>query len=116
MKPNHTCGGANVWADVRSSSEIFCSAGSYCPTTTKRISCSSGYYFAPKLDYFFYKLPNLGPRSKSVAISLETFSSYLIDDVLNEKDMHLYLGSKESSSFDNWKYYLRGFITIPKVK
>ncbi|XP_068490039.1 ABC transporter G family member 24-like isoform X2 [Phaseolus vulgaris] len=44
MKPNHTCGGANVWADVRSSSEIFCSAGSYCPTTTKRISCSSGHY------------------------------------------------------------------------
>nr|KYP53068.1 ABC transporter G family member 28 [Cajanus cajan] len=44
MQPNHTCGGANVWADVSSSSEIFCSAGSYCPTTTKRISCSSGHY------------------------------------------------------------------------
>ncbi|KAG4908110.1 hypothetical protein JHK84_056635 [Glycine max] len=44
MQPNHTCGGANVWADVSSSSEIFCSAGSYCPTTTKRIPCSSGHY------------------------------------------------------------------------
>ncbi|XP_017414669.2 ABC transporter G family member 24 isoform X2 [Vigna angularis] len=44
MQPNHTCGGANVWADVSSSSDIFCSAGSYCPTTTKRISCSSGHY------------------------------------------------------------------------
>ncbi|KAK7268267.1 hypothetical protein RIF29_20963 [Crotalaria pallida] len=44
MQPNHTCGGANVWADVSSSSEIFCSAGSYCPTTTKRVPCSSGHY------------------------------------------------------------------------
>ncbi|KAE9612194.1 hypothetical protein Lal_00022265 [Lupinus albus] len=44
MQPNHTCGGANVWADVSSSGEIFCSAGSYCPTSTKRIPCSSGHY------------------------------------------------------------------------
>ncbi|KAK7279629.1 hypothetical protein RJT34_24684 [Clitoria ternatea] len=44
MQPNHTCGGANVWTDVSSSSEIFCSAGSYCPTTTKRLPCSSGHY------------------------------------------------------------------------
>ncbi|KAF5729490.1 ABC transporter G family member 24-like isoform X1 [Tripterygium wilfordii] len=43
-QPNHTCGGANIWADVGSSSEIFCSAGSYCPTTTRRESCSSGHY------------------------------------------------------------------------
>ncbi|XP_057979127.1 ABC transporter G family member 28-like isoform X3 [Malania oleifera] len=43
-QPNHTCGGANVWADVGSSSEVFCSAGSYCPTTTQKIPCSSGHY------------------------------------------------------------------------
>lgn len=43
-QPNHTCGGANIWADVRSSSEMFCSPGSYCPSTTKEISCSSGHY------------------------------------------------------------------------
>ncbi|XP_021295420.1 ABC transporter G family member 24-like [Herrania umbratica] len=43
-KPNHTCGGANIWADVRSSSEVFCSAGSYCPTTTQEKPCSSGHY------------------------------------------------------------------------
>ncbi|OVA12298.1 ABC transporter-like [Macleaya cordata] len=43
-RPNHTCGGANIWADVGSSSEVFCSAGSYCPTTTKEIPCSSGHY------------------------------------------------------------------------
>ncbi|XP_057989389.1 ABC transporter G family member 24-like, partial [Hevea brasiliensis] len=43
-QPNHTCGGANIWADVGSSSEIFCSAGSYCPTTVQKNSCSSGHY------------------------------------------------------------------------
>lgn len=41
---NHTCGGANIWADVGTSSELFCSAGSYCPTTTQKIPCSSGHY------------------------------------------------------------------------
>ncbi|MED6107013.1 hypothetical protein PIB30_010153 [Stylosanthes scabra] len=44
MQPNHTCGGANIWADVASSSEIFCPAGMYCPTTTKSAHCSSGHY------------------------------------------------------------------------
>uniref|UniRef100_A0A7N0RHL0 ABC transporter domain-containing protein n=1 Tax=Kalanchoe fedtschenkoi TaxID=63787 RepID=A0A7N0RHL0_KALFE len=43
-QPEHTCGGANIWADVGSSGELFCSAGSFCPTTTKKISCSSGHY------------------------------------------------------------------------
>ncbi|XP_022926052.1 putative white-brown complex homolog protein 30 [Cucurbita moschata] len=43
-QPNHTCGGADLWADVRSSSEIFCSPGSYCPTTTSTVTCSSGHY------------------------------------------------------------------------
>ncbi|XP_050257332.1 ABC transporter G family member 24-like isoform X2 [Quercus robur] len=38
--PNHTCGGANIWADVGSSSELFCSAGSYCPSTTSRQTCT----------------------------------------------------------------------------
>ncbi|KAJ4917906.1 ABC transporter G family member 24 [Raphanus sativus] len=43
-RTNHTCGGANVWADIRSSSEVFCSAGSYCPTTTRKVPCASGHY------------------------------------------------------------------------
>ncbi|XP_048231490.1 ABC transporter G family member 28 isoform X2 [Ricinus communis] len=43
-QPNHTCGGANIWADVGSSSEIFCSAGSFCPTTVQKTNCSSGHY------------------------------------------------------------------------
>lgn len=42
-KPNHTCGGADTWADILSTSEVFCSAGSYCPSTVKKIPCSSGY-------------------------------------------------------------------------
>ncbi|KAF5194393.1 Abc transporter g family member, partial [Thalictrum thalictroides] len=41
-KPNHTCGGADLWADVLSASQLFCSAGSYCPTTTEKIPCSKG--------------------------------------------------------------------------
>lgn len=41
-KPNHTCGGADIWADVQGSSEIFCSPGSYCPTTTQKVPCRSG--------------------------------------------------------------------------
>nr|CAD1830809.1 unnamed protein product [Ananas comosus var. bracteatus] len=43
-QPNHTCGGADTWADVGSSGEIFCPAGYYCPSTIKKISCSSGHY------------------------------------------------------------------------
>ncbi|XP_068639748.1 ABC transporter G family member 28-like isoform X1 [Aristolochia californica] len=43
-KKNHTCGGADIWADVGSSGEVFCSAGSYCPSTTEKIPCSSGHY------------------------------------------------------------------------
>ncbi|KAF9597680.1 hypothetical protein IFM89_020765 [Coptis chinensis] len=43
-QPSHTCGGADMWSDIRSSREVFCSAGSYCPTTTEETSCSSGHY------------------------------------------------------------------------
>ncbi|XP_062165748.1 putative white-brown complex homolog protein 30 isoform X2 [Alnus glutinosa] len=43
-KRNHTCGGADIWADVGRSSEIFCSPGSYCPHTTRKLPCRSGHY------------------------------------------------------------------------
>ncbi|PKA53280.1 Putative white-brown complex like protein 30 [Apostasia shenzhenica] len=43
-EPNHTCGGADRWADVLSSSQIFCPAGYYCPSNIQKISCSSGHY------------------------------------------------------------------------
>ncbi|CAO2816451.1 unnamed protein product [Amaranthus hypochondriacus] len=41
---NHTCGGANIWADVGRSSQVFCPAGSYCPTTTEKRPCNSRHY------------------------------------------------------------------------
>lgn len=43
-QPNHTCGGANLWTDVRSSGEVFCSAGSHCPTPVEQTPCSRGNY------------------------------------------------------------------------
>lgn len=43
-KPEHTCGGANVWADHSRSDEVFCPAGYYCPTTTSKLRCDSGHY------------------------------------------------------------------------
>ncbi|KAJ8543957.1 hypothetical protein K7X08_025575 [Anisodus acutangulus] len=41
---NHSCGGAEVWADVKSTPELFCSAGFYCPTTAQKIPCTKGHY------------------------------------------------------------------------
>lgn len=41
---NHTCGGADMWADFLSATELFCSGGFYCPTTTQKIPCNRGYY------------------------------------------------------------------------
>ncbi|XP_020581591.1 ABC transporter G family member 28-like [Phalaenopsis equestris] len=43
-QPNHTCGGADMWADVLSTRQVFCPAGYYCPSTIQKISCSSGHY------------------------------------------------------------------------
>lgn len=42
--PNHTCGGADVWSDVGSGVELFCSPGSYCPSTIQKIDCGEGYF------------------------------------------------------------------------
>ncbi|KAM3232006.1 ABC transporter G family member 28-like [Capsicum annuum] len=41
---NHSCGGADVWADFMSATELFCSAGFYCPTTVQKNPCSKGHY------------------------------------------------------------------------
>ncbi|PKA47787.1 ABC transporter G family member 28 [Apostasia shenzhenica] len=43
-QPNHTCGGADRWADVGSSGEMFCPAGYYCPSSIRKVPCGSGYY------------------------------------------------------------------------
>ncbi|KAL6533450.1 hypothetical protein OROMI_027562 [Orobanche minor] len=37
-----TCGGANVWEDVSRGESMFCSAGSYYPTSTQEIPCQNG--------------------------------------------------------------------------
>ncbi|KAL6635366.1 hypothetical protein ACP70R_028037 [Stipagrostis hirtigluma subsp. patula] len=42
--PKHFCGGADYWADVVTTDDIFCPPGFYCPSTTKKLPCSSGYY------------------------------------------------------------------------
>ncbi|OQU81198.1 hypothetical protein SORBI_3006G025300 [Sorghum bicolor] len=46
ITPNTTnsCGGADMWADIQSTEEIFCPAGFHCPSTTKKDNCSSGHY------------------------------------------------------------------------
>ncbi|KAL6545368.1 ABC transporter G member 24 [Orobanche gracilis] len=64
---NHTCGGANIWADARSNSEVFCSAGSYCPTITERVPCSSGNYcpMGSTDEKRCFKLTTCDPKTES---------------------------------------------------
>lgn len=44
ITPNSTngCGGADMWADIGSTEDVFCPAGSYCPTTTKKFHAAEG--------------------------------------------------------------------------
>nr|CAB3451520.1 unnamed protein product [Digitaria exilis] len=42
--PNHTCGAADIWADVVTTDDIFCPPGFYCPSTIQKLPCSSGFY------------------------------------------------------------------------
>ncbi|XP_023749515.1 ABC transporter G family member 28 isoform X2 [Lactuca sativa] len=41
---NHSCGGADVWAAVVNSREVFCPAGFFCPSSVEKYSCQSGHY------------------------------------------------------------------------
>ncbi|CAI9105018.1 OLC1v1003846C1 [Oldenlandia corymbosa var. corymbosa] len=68
---NHTCGGADVWADFLSAKEVFCSAGSYCPSTNQMIPCSRGHYCragSTKQDNC-YALATCGPQTENQNIT-----------------------------------------------
>ncbi|KAF5475836.1 hypothetical protein F2P56_007601 [Juglans regia] len=62
---NHTCGGADIWADVERSNEIFCSPGSYCPTTIREVPCRSGHYcrMGSTSEKLCFKLTTCNPNT-----------------------------------------------------
>jgi hypothetical protein len=41
---NDSCGGADKWADVSSTINIFCPAGQYCPTPVEARNCSTEHF------------------------------------------------------------------------
>ncbi|KAF3795892.1 ABC transporter G family member 28, partial [Nymphaea thermarum] len=64
-KATNSCGGADKWLDVGSSGNVFCSAGSYCPTTTVKTPCSSGHYcrLGSTSEKSCFKLTSCDPNS-----------------------------------------------------
>ncbi|KAK1323780.1 ABC transporter G family member 28 [Acorus calamus] len=78
-KPNHTCGGADSWADVGSSSDLFCAAGSYCPSTTQKIPCSSGHYcrMGSTSEKRCFKLSSCDPNSANQNITAYGFLLFI---------------------------------------
>ncbi|KAL8551570.1 hypothetical protein ACS0TY_000601 [Phlomoides rotata] len=70
-KENHTCGGANIWADVSRGGSMFCSAGSYCPTNTQEIPCASRHFCrsGSSVQKPCYKLTSCDSNSKSQNIT-----------------------------------------------
>ncbi|KAK4776637.1 hypothetical protein SAY86_005325 [Trapa natans] len=77
-QPNHTCGGANMWADVARSKEMFCSAGSHCPSTIKKETCGSGSYcrMGSTIPKPCYKLVSCDANSSSQ--NIKTYGILLI--------------------------------------
>lgn len=79
-RPNHTCGGANIWADVGRSREIFCSSGSFCPTMVEEVTCGSGYLIFFQCLFSFSglppqcSLPSIGCKSDSSVISFSSIN------------------------------------------
>ncbi|XP_042046010.1 putative white-brown complex homolog protein 30 isoform X1 [Salvia splendens] len=63
----HSCGGADVWAGVGGSDDIFCAAGSYCPSTIQVIHCSRGHYCmqGSTEETVCFKLSTCNPNSNS---------------------------------------------------
>ncbi|WZZ38831.1 hypothetical protein YC2023_035090 [Brassica napus] len=70
-QPNHTCGGADIWADIVSSSEVFCSAGSFCPSTIDKLPCTRGHFCrtGSTAEKNCFKLATCNPRSTNQNIT-----------------------------------------------
>lgn len=43
VDPNNPCGGADKWADVQTTQNIFCPVGMYCPDTITKKDCTPGW-------------------------------------------------------------------------
>ncbi|XP_010535617.1 PREDICTED: ABC transporter G family member 28 [Tarenaya hassleriana] len=70
-QPNHTCGGADIWADITSSGEVFCSAGSFCPSTIQTLPCTRGHYCraGSTAEQKCFRLATCNPRSANQNIT-----------------------------------------------
>ncbi|EPS60818.1 hypothetical protein M569_13983, partial [Genlisea aurea] len=70
-QPNHTCGGADIWADFVSGNKLFCSAGSYCPTTTEKNPCTKGHFCraGSTQQTSCYQLATCEPRTENQNIT-----------------------------------------------
>ncbi|KAG8647240.1 putative white-brown complex homolog protein 30 [Manihot esculenta] len=77
-QPDHGCGSADTWSDVGSDSEIFCPPGSYCPSTTVKVPCSSGHYcmMGSTTQTSCFKLTNCGANTANQ--SLHAYGGILI--------------------------------------
>ncbi|KAL5985251.1 ABC transporter G member 28 [Asimina triloba] len=75
-KANHTCGGADKWSDVLTNGEVFCSGGSYCPSTIQKIPCSSGYCLLPQ-KFCKYTTVGWDPQVKKVKEATATWVAAL---------------------------------------
>ncbi|KAK9755609.1 hypothetical protein RND81_01G037600 [Saponaria officinalis] len=63
--PNHTCGAADMWSDVVTSDELFCTPGTFCPSTTQKVSCSVGHYCrkGSTIEQRCFKLASCNPKA-----------------------------------------------------
>ncbi|KAL9227133.1 hypothetical protein vseg_002865 [Gypsophila vaccaria] len=75
---NHTCGGANIWADLGTSKQIFCPAGSYCPTTIQKKACDSGHYCMTGSTYRTKCSKSISCKVRTEKQNIQTYGIMLI--------------------------------------
>ncbi|KAK9699545.1 hypothetical protein RND81_08G180400 [Saponaria officinalis] len=75
---NHTCGGANIWADLGTSKQIFCPAGSYCPTTIEKKACDSGHYCMTGSTYEIRCSKSISCKGNTEKQNIQTYGIMLI--------------------------------------